>query len=171
MARINVPPLTRGLLVFVLGLFLVYQAVWHASHTHTIPWIVISPVNSVTYPWVYVSATLTEENPITLLIAAATFFYGGRYLERAWSARDLAIFLLIVSLIPNVLTSLVLLVSASTRTSWSFVSLSNITFPPLLMRRLLLTARRDTAKPPSKVASPCRPASSSPSNSWCPSTR
>ena len=101
MVRINVPPFTRGLLFFSVGLSLVYVAAAQRLRSPFLPWLVILPLRSVVYPWVYVTATLTESNLPALLIAGATYFYGGRYLERAWGSRDFGLFLLIVSAIPN----------------------------------------------------------------------
>ena len=116
MVRVNLPPFTRGLLVCLLGLSLVYQAAAHAYHTRVIPWLVVSPVRSVLYPWVYVTAALAEANVLTLLIAGATFFYGGRYLERAWGSRDFGAFLLVAALVPNlVVAALYVLAFAVTR--------------------------------------------------------
>jgi membrane associated rhomboid family serine protease len=44
-----------------------------------------------------------EQNIFTLLINVATVYYGGKYLERAWSSAEFAKFLLMVSVISNVI--------------------------------------------------------------------
>ncbi|KAI4152294.1 MAG: hypothetical protein LQ340_002988 [Diploschistes diacapsis] len=106
--RINVPPCTRILLVLLVGFSLVYQAASYRAHTlgnstsNVIPWITLTPRYSVYYPWVYITSTLAEQNIITLLIAGATVFFGGRYLERAWGSQEFIKFILIASLVPNV---------------------------------------------------------------------
>ena len=111
MVRLNVPPLTRGLLIFVIGLSLAHIA-WVGlpllePGRGGVPWLVIEPPwHSAIYPWVYLTATLTETNPVGLVIAAATLFFGGRYLERAWGSRDFAAFLLIVALVSNLVVHL-----------------------------------------------------------------
>lgn len=75
------------------------------------PYLTIVPGNSIIYPWVFALATLVESNVFGLLITGLTLFYGGRYLERAWSSMEFSKFLLFVSMIPNVLTFLVYVLS------------------------------------------------------------
>ena len=105
MARLNLPPLTRGLLVGLLGLSLVYQAAAHAARTRVVPWLVVHPIRSAVYPWAFLTAALAEPHVLTLAIAAATLFYGGRYLERAWGSRALAAFLLVAAVVPNLVVA------------------------------------------------------------------
>lgn len=106
--RINIPPCTRILLVLLIGFSLVYQAASYRARSlgnlssNVIPWITLTPQHSVYYPWVYVTATLAEQNIITLFIAGATAFFGGRYLERAWGSREFVKFLLVAGIVPNV---------------------------------------------------------------------
>ena len=111
--RINIPPLTRVLLVLLVGLSVVYQAASFKerrsgakSGLTGIQWIALTPVYSIYYPWTYVTATFAERNVFTLLIAGATLFYGGKYLERAWGSSEFGKFFLIVTLVPNVAVSL-----------------------------------------------------------------
>jgi membrane associated rhomboid family serine protease len=68
-----------------------------------IPFLTIVPQLSLFYPWVFVVATLVEQNLFTLATTAATIFYGGKYLERAWGSPEFAKFLLVISVVPNVL--------------------------------------------------------------------
>ncbi|MCJ1476524.1 hypothetical protein MMC13_005190 [Lambiella insularis] len=122
--RINVPPLTRVLLVLLLGLSIVYQAAWfrqnrvyNADRRHAIAWIALIPITSIYHPWTYATSTFAEKNVLTLLVAGATFFYGGKYLERAWGSAEFGKFLLVVVLISNfVATCLYILVFAVVRT-------------------------------------------------------
>ena len=110
--RINIPPCTRILLVLLIGFSLVYQAASYRARNlgdrsyNVVPWITLTPQLSVYYPWVYLTATLAEQNLITLLIAGATAFFGGRYLERAWGSREFVKFLLVVCLVPNVIAAI-----------------------------------------------------------------
>ena len=65
-------------------------------------WLTLTP--RIYYPWTLFTATLAERNFITLGIAVATAFYGGKYLERAWGAKELGKFLLVVVVISNLCT-------------------------------------------------------------------
>lgn len=111
--RINIPPLTRVLLVALIGFSVIYQAAAYRSHkagdspTGTIvPWMTLTPQLSIYYPWVYITSTLAEKNVVTLLIAGATVLYGGKYLERAWGSAEFGKFLLVITLIPNVVAAI-----------------------------------------------------------------
>jgi hypothetical protein len=116
--RINLPPLTRILLVVLLALSVLTGAlryrIWNAQRSAgddrtsqpssiVIPFLTVVPQLSIFYPWVFVTATLVEQNLFALAITAATIFYGGKYLERAWGSPEFAKFLLVVSVVPNVL--------------------------------------------------------------------
>ncbi|KAI9812394.1 MAG: hypothetical protein M1832_000429 [Thelocarpon impressellum] len=115
--RLNLPPLTRGSLVLLLVLSILrhaicYQPHWLAlgrpiGHVYVVPYLEIVPQRSFVYPWVFASATLLEANVFTLLISGATLFYGGKYLERAWTSPEFAKFMAVASLAPNILTCLV----------------------------------------------------------------
>jgi len=114
--RINIPPITRAILFgFVLftslNVYARYRA-WIASvppkpfgdRSFHAPYITIIPGVSSIYPWVFVTATLTEQNIAGLVTTGATLFYGGRYLERAWSSTEYTKFMLLISLVPNVVS-------------------------------------------------------------------
>ncbi|KAK3387051.1 eukaryotic integral membrane protein-domain-containing protein [Podospora didyma] len=105
--RINIPPVTRILLV-VLALQSVLSAAiryrqWTAHSEIVIPYLNLIPQLSIVYPWTFLTTTLVESNIFTLSIACATLYHGGRYLERAWSSREFGKFLLITALVPNTL--------------------------------------------------------------------
>ena len=111
--RINIPPLTRVLLVFLVGLSVVYQAASYSASKSAdpkkaaiIPWITLIPQLSVYYPWVYLTSTLAEKNVVTLLVAGATVLYGGKYLERAWGSAEFGKFLLVITLVPNAVAAI-----------------------------------------------------------------
>jgi hypothetical protein len=73
-----------------------------------VPYLILVPQLSLIYPWTFLTTTLVESNLFTLGTAGLTIFYGGRYLERAWTSAGFAKFLLVVSLIPNVLSFAIL---------------------------------------------------------------
>ena len=109
--RINVPPLTRGLLVSLLTFTLLNASLRFRQsapllqhNPDGVPFIAIVPQRSIKYPWVMLTASLVEQNLFSLAVSALTIFYGGRYLERAWGSSEYAKFLLFVTVIPNVLT-------------------------------------------------------------------
>ena len=121
--RINIPPLTRALLVVLVGLSVVYQAASYRQNKSAdsrnprgVPWIALTPQLSIYYPWAYITSTFAEKNVLTLLVGAATLLYGGKYLERAWGSAEFGKFLLIVVLLSNVVAScLYVLLFAITR--------------------------------------------------------
>ncbi|KAI9792462.1 MAG: hypothetical protein M1816_002346 [Peltula sp. TS41687] len=118
--RINIPPLTR----LVLGLLLAFSLLngvirytqWakkfaHGKHTLDtqpsavlVPYLALVPQLSLFYPWVFLTATLVEQNIFSLVVTLATIFYGGRYLERAWGSVGLGRFLLVVALTSNAIS-------------------------------------------------------------------
>jgi len=124
--RINIPPLTRVLLVALIGCSIVYQAAAYGRIRATspgrwvpVPWITLIPQLSIFYPWVYITSAFAERNVLTLLVAAATVLYGGKYLERAWGSAEFGKFLLVVTLIPNVAaTILYVILFAITRSDF-----------------------------------------------------
>ena len=110
--RWNIPPGTRILLGALILQSVLSAAVryrqWSAHSEIVVEWLTLVPQLSLFYPWTFLTTTLVEHNIFTLSIAALTLYHGGRYLERAWSSREFAKFLLVVSLIPNTLTFLAL---------------------------------------------------------------
>lgn len=134
--RINIPPVTRILLI-TLGLQSILSAAirykqWTANSEIVIPYLNLIPQLSLIYPWTFVTTTLVEGNIFTLSIAALTLYHGGRYLERAWSSREFAKFLLITALIPNTLCFAVMIMFFTfTRNEvWTYVHQPS---PPLLL--------------------------------------
>jgi membrane associated rhomboid family serine protease len=106
-ARINIPPVTRILLiVLVLQSFLsaaIRYRQWTAQSEIVIPYLTLIPQLSLVYPWTFVTTTLVENNVFTLSISFLTIYHCGKYLERAWSSREFGKFLLIASVVPNTL--------------------------------------------------------------------
>jgi membrane associated rhomboid family serine protease len=105
--RFNIPPVTRILLIALASQsclsFAIRYRQWSEESDIVIPYLVLVPQLSLIYPWTFLTTTLVENNVFTLGISGLTIFYGGRYLERAWTSAEFAKFLLITSLIPNAL--------------------------------------------------------------------
>jgi membrane associated rhomboid family serine protease len=125
--RINLPPVTRILLIAltlqsVLSAAIRYRQ-WSADSEIVIPYLNLIPQLSLIYPWTFLTTTLVESNVFTYSIAGFTIYYGGRYLERAWSSRELGKFLLVVSLVPNALcfATLILFFSFTRNEHWTYV--------------------------------------------------
>jgi membrane associated rhomboid family serine protease len=109
--RVNIPPATRAVLISLLALSLLYNiARWRQLDTSAgsvqtspiIPYLTLVPSLFYYYPWTLVTATFVEQNIFTVSLNAATIFYGGKYLERAWGSREFSKFIIAVALIPNV---------------------------------------------------------------------
>ncbi|KAJ5082883.1 hypothetical protein N7532_011926 [Penicillium argentinense] len=109
--RVNVPPATRVFLVSLLAFsFLFNIARWRQLDTSAgspqttpiIPYLTLVPSLFYKYPWTLLVSTFVEQNIFTVLLNAATIFYGGKYLERAWGSREFSKFVAAVALIPNV---------------------------------------------------------------------
>ncbi|KAI0013209.1 eukaryotic integral membrane protein-domain-containing protein [Xylariaceae sp. FL0662B] len=128
--RLNIPPVTRILLVVLLLLSVLSAAVryrqWSAHSEIVVEWLTLVPQLSLFYPWTFLTATLVENNIFTLGIAGVTLYHGGRYLERAWSSREFAKFLLVVSLIPNALCflALVTLFTITRNEKWTLTTIA-----------------------------------------------
>jgi membrane associated rhomboid family serine protease len=107
--RINIPPATRICLVSLLTLSLLYNiARWRQIDTTggtpttspLVPYLTLVPSFFYYYPWTIVTATFVEQNIFTVVLNAATVFYGGKYLERAWGSREFSKFIAVVAVIP-----------------------------------------------------------------------
>ncbi|KAI7511318.1 DUF1751-domain-containing protein [Hortaea werneckii] len=126
-ARINLPPLTRGLFLVVLALSALNAALrfnrWSealsampdaslvtktssylTSPQWAIPYLVLIPLQSLRYPWTFLTASLVENNVASLAVSGAVVWFTGRYLERAYGSSEFAKFTLFVTMIPNILS-------------------------------------------------------------------
>lgn len=111
--RVNIPPATRFCLVSLITLSLLYNiARWREISATgktaltapvVVPYLTLVPSQFFVYPWTLLTATFVEQNIFTVLLNLATLFYGGKYLERAWSSREFAKFIFSIAIIPNVL--------------------------------------------------------------------
>lgn len=131
--RLNIPPVTRVILIALLFQSILSAAIryrqWTENADIIIPYLTLVPQLSLIYPWTFITATLVEGNIFTLAIAGVTLYQGGRYLERAWSSAELAKFLALAAVIPNVLTFGVMIIffTLSRNESWTYVP----PWPPL----------------------------------------
>lgn len=152
--KISLPPFTRTCLIIVLTLsalvaFLRYSeysrqyaeltkaVIQPETDEHPIPpdlpefsdiqvpYLVLIPSLSIIYPWVALTSSLVEQTVTGLIITMVTLGYAGRYCERIWGAKQLAIFAAILCVIPNLLC-LVWIVIVYAFTGNSEVLLSNI---------------------------------------------
>jgi membrane associated rhomboid family serine protease len=123
--RLNIPPITRIALIV-----LIFQSTLNAGiryrqrsfHTEVVvPYLALVPQMSLIFPWTFLATTFVENNLFILAVSVLTLFYGGRYLERAWTSGEFARFLLIVTLIPNLLSfaTLVALFAVSGDMGWT----------------------------------------------------
>ncbi|KAJ9321950.1 hypothetical protein DTO027B5_7801 [Paecilomyces variotii] len=112
--RVNLPPATRTLLISVLALSFLYNiARWRQlglTSTPSVPYLTLIPARFIFYPWTLLTATFVEQNIFTVILNAATLFYGGKYLERAWGSREFGKFIVIVALVSNAVTVLLYLI-------------------------------------------------------------
>ena len=120
--RLNLPPLTRALLLTLLALsalnvslrFRKWSNAADPSNSLTapsnyisapqlaIPYLVLVPTKSLWFPWTFVTAALVENNILSLAVSGVVIWFGGRYLERAWGSKGLGWFLGVATIIPNV---------------------------------------------------------------------
>ncbi|KAI0407892.1 eukaryotic integral membrane protein-domain-containing protein [Xylaria palmicola] len=107
--RLNIPPVSR-IVLGVLGVQSLSSILIRGARSDfVVEWLVLVPQLSIFYPWTFLTTALVEENITSLAVAAVTLFNGGRYLERAWSSKEFAKFLVVASLIPNFLCFLLLI--------------------------------------------------------------
>lgn len=132
--RINVPPITRSLLavlVFLSTLNALMRWTGLGSYrTDPLPQLTMMPRgSSLRYPWTFFTATFVEQNIVSFLISGATLFYGGKYLERAWSSAEFARFVLFLVMIPNLITYFVYYTWFALRGTSSCVGFVHTTCP------------------------------------------
>ncbi|KAI5462289.1 eukaryotic integral membrane protein-domain-containing protein [Mariannaea sp. PMI_226] len=128
--RLNIPPVTRVVLIGLLAQSLLSAAIryrqWNENTHIVIPYLTLVPQLSIIYPWTFLTSTFVESNIFTFGIAGTTLYYGGRYLERAWSSAELAKFLALISFVPNFLTLCVMVTffTLSRNESWTLTVIS-----------------------------------------------
>lgn len=73
-----------------------------------VPILTLVPSLSVPFPWVLLLTSFVEESIWGFFVSVITLGLAGRYCERVWGGRQLAIFLALVSVIPNILSVITL---------------------------------------------------------------
>ena len=71
---------------------------------------VVTPALSVLYPWVILTTSFVETSVMGFVLTGATLVFGGRYCERVWSTKELAWFVGLQSVVPVLVTSLLLVI-------------------------------------------------------------
>ncbi|KAH8687759.1 eukaryotic integral membrane protein-domain-containing protein [Tricladium varicosporioides] len=128
--RLNIPPITRILLIVLVFQSFLSGAIrykqWSGENDIVVPYLALVPQLSLIYPWTFLTTTLVENNVFTFGIAGITIFYGGRYLERAWTSAEFAKFLVVATLIPNILCfgTLVILFAITGEMSWTLTTIN-----------------------------------------------
>ncbi|KFX99788.1 hypothetical protein V490_01651, partial [Pseudogymnoascus sp. VKM F-3557] len=124
--RINLPPITRALLIVLAFQSLLRFAIYFQHPTSrpgelVIPYLELIPSMSLIYPWTLVTSTFVESHILSFAISGATIWHGGRYLERAWTSREFAKFVAMVALVPNVFTffTLVVMYAITGEVTWA----------------------------------------------------
>jgi membrane associated rhomboid family serine protease len=69
-----------------------------------VPYMTLVPGLSITYPWVVLTSSFIEQSLLAFLTTGLTLAYAGKYCERVWGCNQLAIFLGIQSIVPNIVT-------------------------------------------------------------------
>lgn len=134
--RLNLPPITRALLLLLLFQSLLSAAIYFQRPTTdlVIPYLALIPSMSLIYPWTFLTSTFVESNVLSLAISGLTIWHGGRYLERAWTSREFAKFVAMVAVVPNVFAffTLVVMYAITGDVTWSYVPSSpQMLFSPL----------------------------------------
>ena len=122
--RINIPPVTRLMLILLLALSLLYilgnnKELPHSSNPRNparplVLYLTLVPAFCFYYPWTILTATFVERSIFSLLVNGATIFFGGKYLERAWGSKEFGKVVLVASIIPN-------LIAVPTYIIWSWI--------------------------------------------------
>lgn len=134
--RINIPPVTRLILILLLVLSILYTLGRYRKLPSTpnptsgasllVPYLTLIPALVIYYPWTLLTATFVEQSVFSLLINGATVFFGGKYLERAWGSKEFGKVVLVASVIPNILAVPIYIIwqgiSGSTTRSWTPIS-------------------------------------------------
>ncbi|OBT50252.1 hypothetical protein VE04_09104, partial [Pseudogymnoascus sp. 24MN13] len=74
--RLNLPPITRGLLLLLLFQSLLSAAAQFERPTEglVIPYLTLIPSMSLIYPWTFVTSTFVETNIFSLAISGLTIW-------------------------------------------------------------------------------------------------
>lgn len=122
--RINIPPVTRIILILLLAFSFLYtlgryRKLPSISNPRDktiplVPYLTVVPAYVIYYPWTLLSATFVERTVVSLLVNGVNIFFGGKYLERAWGSKEFGKVVLVASVVPNV-------VAVLTYITWSWI--------------------------------------------------
>lgn len=70
---------------------------------------VVTPALSVLYPWVVLTTSFVETSVVGFLVTGATLAFGGKYCERVWNTKALAWFVGLQSVVPVLVTAVLLI--------------------------------------------------------------
>lgn len=69
-----------------------------------VPFLTIVPGKShYYYPWILITASFVEDSILALIFTASTLVYGARYCENVWGSKELGRFVLLQTIIPNLI--------------------------------------------------------------------
>ncbi|KAF7511991.1 hypothetical protein GJ744_002704 [Endocarpon pusillum] len=123
--NINIPPVTRFILILVLVLSFLHTLGRYrklpsienpgSGPTPLVPYLALVPIFVLYYPWTLLTTTFVERSIFSLLINGATILFGGRYLERAWGSKEFLKVVLVAAIVPNTMAVLISIM-------WEFIS-------------------------------------------------
>lgn len=79
-----------------------------------VPYLTIVPGLSTMYPWVLFTASFVEGNVLSFVFTGSVLLYSGRYCEHIWGMAELARFVGLNTIIPNIVSTLVYMATFST---------------------------------------------------------
>lgn len=74
-----------------------------------VPYLTVVPGLSTVYPWVLFTSSFVEGNILSFLFTGSVLLYSGRYCEHVWGIAELARFVGLQTIIPNIVSVLVYL--------------------------------------------------------------
>lgn len=75
-----------------------------------VPYLTLVPRETpIFYPWVLITSTFVERSILSFIVTFSTILYGGKYCEQIWGSMELARFIGLLCVIPNILTLFVCL--------------------------------------------------------------
>lgn len=78
-----------------------------------VPYLTIVPGLSTLYPWVLFTASFVEENVLSFLFTGGVILFSGRYCEPMWGMTEMARFVALQTILPNIVSVLIYLVAFS----------------------------------------------------------
>ncbi|ODQ64704.1 DUF1751-domain-containing protein, partial [Nadsonia fulvescens var. elongata DSM 6958] len=73
-----------------------------SPHNLYVPYLTIVSGHTIVYPWVIFTASFVEHSLVYFVLTGATLFYGAKYCENIWGSKELVLFFIIQTVIPNI---------------------------------------------------------------------